>query len=414
MNRFRSEGREVMTEWIVKDKGYVPLPPEHVLRKDVDQVCISDSQPAWISVGTSAGESVGASAYPRACCRVEDWPEELGPVPQEPCSEQEFRVEVGKRYIEARSKTVVGPLANTDPSDPDAAEYPFCDPRRRRTYTSSGRILKDHKTPGDLIAEYHEPAAEPAVSPEPQPWQWWVDASTGAILYCVGITPDGCFVMDGNSEFYELVERDDLFRMHHEPRCTGFDWRPEQPSEPAEDTRTIAELRSQCERQAGTIESLHAHIESDKRWIKSLQEQIAELTPRPPAEDPDEWVTQDRVPMRACDQRRWVNPVSMDVAVEWGRSCITSVDPAIHGAVNRVGNRLELRCRRKDLPPLPDTTPEPPKTRTIPMAVVLVSHDEVQWIEARVSMRDGKPDVPDADAKVRIVEEYTREISVGE
>jgi hypothetical protein len=81
------------------------------------------------------------------------------------------------------------------------------------------------------------------------------------------------------------------------------------------------------------------------------------------AEDPEEWVTQDRVPARPTDERRWVNVVncSFHPPDDW-----TLVDKAgtirnfgnnvRHGYVDR-GLRLELRCRRKDLPPLQEPKP---------------------------------------------------------
>lgn len=79
---------------------------------------------------------------------------------------------------------------------------------------------------------------------------------------------------------------------------------------------------------------------------------LAEKRPKP-AEDPDEWVTQDRVPARpGVDERRWKN--RYDVPDDWG-SCSGLSQDAYHGLITGSGHRLELRCRRRDLPRKPET-----------------------------------------------------------
>ena len=75
-----------------------------------------------------------------------------------------------------------------------------------------------------------------------------------------------------------------------------------------------------------------------------------------PVEDPEEWVTQDRVPARpGIDQRRY--RYEYGGCGTWEDSaCMAWSKPPLHGA--KLGNdTLELRCRRKDLPPLPDQKP---------------------------------------------------------
>ncbi len=78
-----------------------------------------------------------------------------------------------------------------------------------------------------------------------------------------------------------------------------------------------------------------------------------------PAEDPEEWVTQDRVPARVgIDERRWIRrdvKTTIPDLANW-KDCFEASawfrDKAVHGFEhpNEPGLFLELRCRRKDLP----------------------------------------------------------------
>lgn len=78
---------------------------------------------------------------------------------------------------------------------------------------------------------------------------------------------------------------------------------------------------------------------------------------------PMAWVTQDRVPPREeYDQRRWVPPFSNKPS-EWGVGI--GLWSLRHGDKNANGT-LEVRCRRKDLPPLPEPVKE---TRRISLRV---------------------------------------------
>jgi hypothetical protein len=84
------------------------------------------------------------------------------------------------------------------------------------------------------------------------------------------------------------------------------------------------------------------------------------IDPVVPVESPDDWVVQDRVAYRhGVDERRWVvvetGLVHGSERNDWGPAgpCTPGV---YHGrfldASRKV--RVELRCRRKDLPPVPD------------------------------------------------------------
>ena len=81
-----------------------------------------------------------------------------------------------------------------------------------------------------------------------------------------------------------------------------------------------------------------------------------------PVESPDDWVTQDRVPARVgIDERRWIRKdvkTTIPDLANW-KDCFEASacfrDKAVNGFEhpNEPGLFLELRCRRRDLPPLP-------------------------------------------------------------
>ncbi|TXH55009.1 MAG: hypothetical protein E6Q97_09665 [Desulfurellales bacterium] len=89
----------VASDGKVNGPGFVALPPEHILRKDVDLVLLPGGQLGWISVGTSAGESVGASAYEHACCLAGDWPDETN-------DSLQVQTESDRRWITTLQKTI--------------------------------------------------------------------------------------------------------------------------------------------------------------------------------------------------------------------------------------------------------------------------------------------------------------------
>lgn len=74
-----------------------------------------------------------------------------------------------------------------------------------------------------------------------------------------------------------------------------------------------------------------------------------------PSESPDDWVTQDRVPYRkGVDEFRWERLNGTFVG-PWSN---LETNPRMHGYVDGLNDRFQVRCRRRDLPPLP----QQPKT----------------------------------------------------
>lgn len=98
----------------------------------------------------------------------------------------------------------------------------------------------------------------------------------------------------------------------------------------------------------------------DTLLLRCRLSQLPELrdVPEQPAEDPDEWVIQDRVPVRADVDRCWwasdVQPVPADIDKMWvaslhfARQLKRHGDPYEHSADSFT--KLHVMCRRRDLP----------------------------------------------------------------
>ena len=70
----------------------------------------------------------------------------------------------------------------------------------------------------------------------------------------------------------------------------------------------------------------------------------------PPQESPDDWVTQDRVPVRLSDEIHWSGMASRWHKVS--KQGDVFLNKLKHGSVTRDRGTLSVRCRRKDLPPV--------------------------------------------------------------
>lgn len=97
----------------------------------------------------------------------------------------------------------------------------------------------------------------------------------------------------------------------------------------------------------GTI----SNVDLDMDLVAEYVEPVKAAEPVP-VESPDDWVTQDRVPARVgVDEEYWSN---------WRQGAWSAVSAGqmsysrkmSHGDVDRIGDKLSLRCRRKDLPPI--------------------------------------------------------------
>lgn len=108
-----------------------------------------------------------------------------------------------------------------------------------------------------------------------------------------------------------------------------------------------------------TLRMSHMSYEGYRLAMRMLRQYMEQPQP---AEDPDEWVIQDRVPRRAkVDQFVYLSPREMSLAIpeeswqffRWSSGCPAgemASDGRKHGFVTVNGNTLHVRCRRRDLP----------------------------------------------------------------
>jgi hypothetical protein len=192
----------------------------------------------------------------------------------------------------------------------------------------------------------------------------------GVIVYVVGRTRDGKgWVVEhssGNVSVYQDVEYWTLL-----PNCTGFDWQPPEPEtfpqywttvdgprEPAAFVRRDSTVNMTIFYKNGSQSSQFDWHSGEDR--KRLTESEAMALLQKPVESPDDWVTQDRVPFReGIDQRRWIDKHGNVVnRFNWTNDVCSSLSGCSHGYISSHQQRLEIRCRRKDLPLLTEVLPQ--------------------------------------------------------
>ena len=171
------------------------------------------------------------------------------------------------------------------------------------------------------------------------------------------------------------------------PECDSFDWQPEtfpqywtwQPEtfpqywttldSSASNTAFVKRydsVRWHTVRRDGS-ESIDLGLSSD--WNPDGRKQITEaealalLDQFEQAESPDDWVTQDRVPVRiGTDEFAWFWHDKQTLGPWRIASGALDWDNHRHGQ-SGINATLHLRCRRKDLPPVPE--PVNPATRKV-------------------------------------------------
>ena len=177
-----------------------------------------------------------------------------------------------------------------------------------------------------------------SVEATPQPGQWWVlnekerrihaDPKSQTVFFC-GKDAKGRMIFEDPDGNIEVDQGLDWRNWHHEPACTGWDWMPE--------------VKTACK----FVGKVMPKDVVEPEWANG--------------ESPDDWVTQDRVPERVgVDEWRFTyEPYSPSC---WVLSGNGQASYGKHG--DKVGVcRLEVRCRRKDLPVVEEA--EKPKVATV-------------------------------------------------
>ena len=246
---------------------------------------------------------------------------------------------------------------------------------------------------------------------KPQAGEWW--SYNGVRVYVVGVTLTGHTVCEYHDRSIAKLLVGDWWQ--HLPDCKGFDWKPEpeivypvwcvpttQNALSLKDRKAVACFRYDTKESGKTFHCDGTSFEWNAGWLDtttmrvvSKEEALARITsvvfdpktftsdwgpfPKSAEPDPEEWVTQDRVPDRTgIDQWRRVD--SKHGNTEWEPS-VDGPSKYMHGHTTKACNSnavFEVRCRRKDLPPLPE---QPPKPNRIPV--------RLYWYDGNVVARYG-------------------------
>ena len=212
---------------------------------------------------------------------------------------------------------------------------------------------------------------------QPEVGEWWKDLNDDVIVSVKAAARQHSVCFDRNDGKLCLWSIDTfLLDFEHLPDCTGWDWQPEVfPQWRESKNGHIAFVRIESDsftpvKIDGTECARASRNEYPSSWQgifnrpRLTREQAEALVQKPapvePVESPDDWVTQDRVPPRhSIDQVQWSN---------WHRSkwvdAVGKWEGEQHGFIDKDDeSTLRVRCRRKDLPPMPE--PEKPKTRKV-------------------------------------------------
>jgi hypothetical protein len=211
---------------------------------------------------------------------------------------------------------------------------------------------------------------------KPQAGEWW-RCDDNSIARVVGVKINGVVAAEHECGTMTFHSRTNLWT--HLPDCTGFDWQPEtfpqyyinvkwgfcDAAYVVRDTKTTYYgVQENGERHPATLEwdAVNDQLVVQLDWKQVTQAEAESRVKKPePVESPDDWVTQDRVPARpGIDQRAYLRATDTEVdadgwmdaaAMQWSQM-------PIHG--HRVnGFTIQVRCRRRDLPPIPQKTPKP-------------------------------------------------------
>lgn len=195
---------------------------------------------------------------------------------------------------------------------------------------------------------------------KPLAGEWW--EKEGVRLLVVGTKRSGITVGEHECGSIDLFHHQHDWR--HLPDCTGWDWQPEvfpQWYEPFYDGKYAYILRT-SETKMKRVRLDGSEVETDWLEIDNARKRItqaeAESRIEKPqsVESPDDWVTQNRVGARpGIDERRFT-VISTGLVQPWHEVKTSWSAGMMHGD-ERKGEKIEVRCRRRDLPSLPQETP---------------------------------------------------------
>lgn len=205
----------------------------------------------------------------------------------------------------------------------------------------------------------------------PEPGQYWEHVKSKDRAYFIGRAPDGEMVWqcEGDSVEHGDIDWSDW---QHIPGCTGWEWEPETwPKFYVSNIHSFGYYRCDSE-----YEVLHIAPEGTEKQQspastlrnKAIWTEVTEAEAKArvnPVESPDDWVVQDRVEARpGIDQGWWSHPGPNMDRSKWSWWKIDSAGSAAgkkHGHILDDGQVLNVRCRRRDLPAVPEPAEEFPQ-----------------------------------------------------
>ena len=210
---------------------------------------------------------------------------------------------------------------------------------------------------------------------KPVAGQWY--ELDGKRVWCIGLKTNGKAYMEHDNGNFEVLDERRQSYLIHLPDCTGWDWEPETFPQYYKGLNGTYIRRDSADKTVSVSRDGTEHPWStvfySSAWDRiSEAEALALLNkPQQPAEDPEEWVVQDRVTARRIvDEERWLHRDGK-VYIDWRKVYIGNTSyNMMHGQFDGK-EKLELRCRRKDLP-------KPKRTVTVPKWLVIYSDGSVE------------------------------------
>lgn len=210
------------------------------------------------------------------------------------------------------------------------------------------------------------------IEKKPQAGEFW---ELNERVKIVGPLSDGATVGETSSGSIRTFKHENGWT--HLPDCDSFDWQPETfPQCIVSDTGIAfgsGKNKYYIRRLSSTaFEYVYADRTEGTRlewglgeadairigaWKQVSQAEAESLVKKPsPVESPDDWVTQDRVGARpGIDERRFLYTAESYTGMWQDVGKYSS--GMLHNS-RADGDTVELRCRRRDLPPMPQETPK--------------------------------------------------------
>jgi hypothetical protein len=254
----------------------------------------------------------------------------------------------------------------------------------------------------------------------PQPGEWWRCLVTDEIVFVCGFDAEGDPVYSQHKGTSVDCDKmlDFLSDHEHLPNCTGFDWVEETypqywTSLDNPETSDIVYAIRTGPAEWGDFSYVYVDgsvytISEFCRWSAAGRDKITKEQAEELREErrQNEWVVQDRVGARpGIDERRFTD-LSELRPQSWGEVKASYSAGMMHGDVKN-NERIEVRCRRKDLPPMTEE-----KVGSSPFSTQEIEHERARR-DAEIACETGGMDPSAAFNYMRATENSSRVIDAA-